>query len=45
MHNFYFRNGRLVEKTINVDHCLSFVVVDVVGAIEAEIALQANGVQ
>lgn len=36
MHKYHFRGGRLVETTLNIDHCLSFVVVDVDEAIEAE---------
>ena len=44
MHNDHFRSGRLVERTVNEDHCLSFVMVDVGDATEVEIALQDRGV-
>lgn len=44
MHNYCFRSGRFVKRTVNNDHCLSFVMVDVGDATEVEISLQDRGV-
>ena len=41
MHNYRFRSGRLVKTTLNIDQCLSFVMVDVDDAIEAEVPCKA----